>query len=349
MGYSLDGHKLLHHLDRLIPWTQGKDIFPLYLAFSPTSACQCACRFCPFHLENDPGPSRYFPWPRFKTLVKELKEAGVKAIFFSGEGEPTLHPNFYDMVACAREEGLAVALNSNLIHLKVEEAERLLRNLSWLRVSLNGENAERYAFWHGTEKKNFSQVMDHLRHLSNVKKNLNLNCTLGVQSLFLNQELSELEEHISKCKKIGLDYFSLKPYLKHPDSQLETPVLPPYEVLEKLENLSTPDFKVYLRQIFSDEGKKNYQHCHSFDFMAELGSDGDLYTCGAMVGNPNFSYGSLLTQSFSDLWVSTKRKEVKSRIFQNHKVDNCMPHCRHHAVNEWLWNYLHAPEHRNFI
>lgn len=349
MNYKLDGHKLLHHLDRLIPWSEGKSIFPLYVAFSPTSHCQCACTFCPFHSpQNQTAPS-FFPIERFSSLVLELKEAGVKALFFSGTGEPLLHPEIKTMIKLASEAGLALALNSNGLNLKPEHFDLIINHLDWCRFSVNGHDAESYALHQGVDPTLFQEVLNHIEKLAEHKTKNGGKCTLGVQSLFLDQNEAGLLGFVKKLGEFGVDYFSLKPFLKHETSFLKDEFLPSTKLLEKLEALTSDSFKVQVRSSFEKSEPRAYTKCLSFDFMCEIGSEGNVYSCGAKVGNPQFSYGSILKQNFLTLWQGEKRRQQVERIYQNEDIQKCMPHCRHHEVNDWLWRYRHPPAHRNFI
>ena len=46
--FNLDGHKLHHHLDRLKAFSDGADIAPLYVEFSPVGSCNHRCVFCAY-------------------------------------------------------------------------------------------------------------------------------------------------------------------------------------------------------------------------------------------------------------------------------------------------------------
>lgn len=351
MSIFFDGHKLLHHLDRLIPWSEGEKIFPLYIAFGPTSFCQCQCVFCPFHSQKHPQLPFHFPFERFSSLIYELKEVGVKSLFFSGTGEPLLHPNIYEMVEKAHEGGLSVALNSNGLNLSLDnkKLDLILNNLDWCRFSINGHDGKSYSKTHGVNEESFERVLKNIHALALRKKTQGGKCTIGVQSLYLGQSKDELIYFVSRLRDFGVDYFSLKPFLSHEASLLKEEFIPALDSLNELEKLTTKSFKVVTRSSFKEKKNRIYNKCFSFDFMCEIDSDGEVYTCGAKVSDKNFSYGSILDKSFSEVWMSEKRQAQIEEIHRQLDVQTCMPHCRHHEVNNWLWSYCHPPEHRNFI
>ncbi|MFC1609728.1 radical SAM protein [Myxococcota bacterium] len=75
-----------------------------------TRDCNCKCPIC--FAESHPGAGGYLSVSDVELIAKRLKKEGLKAISLSG-GEPTLHPDLFDLVAAVRKRGLDVTLISN--------------------------------------------------------------------------------------------------------------------------------------------------------------------------------------------------------------------------------------------
>lgn len=45
--------KLLWHTDRLVPWLNGDNIYPIMVEFDLTNRCQLKCNFCTFDYIKD--------------------------------------------------------------------------------------------------------------------------------------------------------------------------------------------------------------------------------------------------------------------------------------------------------
>lgn len=67
-------------------------------------------------------------------------------------------------------------------------------------------------------------------------------------------------------------------------------------------------------------GKKCFNH----NFWACIGPDCELYTCGHRAYGGVKSYGSLLENSFRDIWTSKERQEAVKSLPDNH-CKNCSP------------------------
>lgn len=95
--------------------------------------CNFHCGYC-----FQPASSNGLPLPRERAFLvpKLLAAVGVSKLTFVG-GEPTLHPELLELIACAKQEGLTTMLVTNGSLLKVEDCASLSRCLDWLSVSID--------------------------------------------------------------------------------------------------------------------------------------------------------------------------------------------------------------------
>jgi len=196
--------KLLWCGDRVKSWLERKSIAPVLIEIAPTGYCNASCPWCFF--KDKRGTEKICAKMLIKTL-KDLAKAGVKAVNWTGGGEPTLHPNFADFVKVAHEFGLKQGLFTNG-YLEIPHQEAF----SWIRISLTDKGFEP------------------------IKKP---KVPFGI---CLNQTESEsradLEELCKKAKGFGASYFQIRPALV--GNYIEQPKLSiPYF----LENLATKNFK----------------------------------------------------------------------------------------------------------
>ncbi len=79
--------------------------------------CNQACSFCAyrdptyssselFHVGGDYNPNRKLSWEKVQEVLGDCCEMGVKAVTFTGGGEPTVHPRFQEIVDLAWKLGL---------------------------------------------------------------------------------------------------------------------------------------------------------------------------------------------------------------------------------------------------
>ncbi len=349
---QLDGNKLLHHLDRVNAWSRGELITPIYIAFSPTSFCNHHCIFCVYHYKE--FKPIFFPLERYKTLVKEWAESGVRSLFFAGDGDPLVNRDCAEMVKISKSSGIDVALNTNGKLFSQINIPTFIENLSFIRISINAGTAKSYASIHGTSKADFEIVIKNLRLLVESKRNLNSRITIGVQCLLLSQNIDEIKELAKLVKEIGVDYFSVKPYLKHPEVPFDDlipdldKVLEDFLVFEK--SITTNSFKFSLRKsLFIDKSVRKYKKCNATPFMIEVDALGDIYSCGPYIGNPEHRLGNIINLSFDEVWKSKEANKVRKYVSCDVDVSKCMPVCRPDSVNDFLEQLISPPQHVNYI
>lgn len=349
---QLDGNKMLHHLDKVNAWDRGELIAPVYIAFSPTSYCNHHCVFCVYHYKE--FKPIFFPLAKFQELTSEWANLGVRSLFFAGDGDPLVHKQCDEMVAAAKANGIDVALNTNGRLLSDKNISVFVRDLSFIRVSINAGTAASYAHIHGTKEQDFNIVIENLKSLVKEKKKQQSKMTIGVQCLLLSKNLDEIKTLALLVKEIGVDYLSIKPYLKHPEIEFDDAILNLDEALEDLsffqKTINDSNFSFVLRKtLFEQKAPRGYKKCLATPFMIEIDALGDIYSCGPYIGNADHCLGNVLKTSFNEAWTSDKAIQARAHIENCVNVSACMPSCRPDSVNEFLWKIKNPPQHVNYI
>lgn len=134
------------------------DVVPLSMPYAltvfPMRACNFRCFYC--RLTQAKSEQEKFsknvqlPLTTFYRLVDQIRAVGkhqLKVLHFVGWGEPLLHPDLPEMIRYAKEHEIAdsidVVTNGALLN---EELSRKLidAGLDWLRISIQGMDAEKY-------------------------------------------------------------------------------------------------------------------------------------------------------------------------------------------------------------
>lgn len=85
--------KLLRYGSRVENFINGKIVYPILLEVDPTGYCNAKCPWC-FYRDEQKGIS--IDADELLKSIHDLKD--LKAINWTGGGEPTLHPDFRRMV-----------------------------------------------------------------------------------------------------------------------------------------------------------------------------------------------------------------------------------------------------------
>jgi GTP 3',8-cyclase len=351
MKLWLSGNKLIHHLDALNKWKNNEIFPPLFIEFGPVSGCNHHCIHC--YVKGYNQKIEFINENIYLRFMKEIGAYGVKAIVLGGCGEPLLHKATPRAIEAAKKSGVDVGMFSNGIPISDENLPILMDNLTFLRLSVNGCSEKSYPVIHGCSEKDWGKINKIIEKLVSYKKKNKSRCTIGIYTLLMEENLRELEAWVSRLKKIGVDYIIIKP----PEVNLDKKRLVKLvnkndykEILNKIKDMSTPDFSVEVRwDLFASGCVKNYKLCLGLPFMCAVDADGFVYTCNWFWKNKDFRYGNLYEKTFKEIWEGKRRidtvKWISSDSFDLSKCGLC----RQNSINNFLWELANPPDHVNFI
>ncbi|WP_277656277.1 radical SAM protein [Seleniivibrio woodruffii] len=348
--YGIDSHKLKYHPDRVADYLKTGDTAPVYVEISPTAFCNHRCVFCHYNYIGHEGK---FEKGRMLKLVEELAEAGTRSIVFAGIGEPLLNPETIPAVLRAKELGIDVGMSTNGALLKPEYAQALADTLTWIRFSFNGSTPEEYAKIHHTQPEDFEKVLGNITMLANERARKNSRITIGMQYILLSDNLGGIEQLIRKVRDTGADYFSMKHFYEHEKNTMTCSAINDEQekmLAELSAKYTDKKFSAILRSRENLNRKRIYDKCHGLPFIVYIRENGDVYTCFSYQHDENTVLGNINRTTFGEVWSSERKKMAVSYI--NNKIikNNCQPNCRHHQINNYLWELKNPTlEHINFI
>ena len=349
MKLNLDSHKLYYHYDRVCEFLEKGDTYPIYMEVSPVGSCNHRCVFCAYDYIG--YPNRKLDKNRFFKFIDEISEVGLKSMLYAGEGEPLIHPNIAEFITYTKQKGIDVGLftNGELFDKKLND--EVLDSLTFIRFSINAGDEESYNLIH---KKNvFNKVIENVKYCAKLKKDKNLNVTIGVQFVLLPENINSIKNLIFLLRD-SVDYISIKPFVLQNEAQgyrhngFDIDLKP---FFEELESYSTNNCNVIARvNAFENYGKREYKHCYGCNFITTLNSAGDIASCLPYWDKEEFVYGNINKNSFKEIWHSEKRKKIKDYLENRLDVQTCPPNCRPNAINQFLYELKHPKiNHINFI
>ncbi|MDA3967414.1 MULTISPECIES: radical SAM protein [Helicobacter] len=360
--FRIDSHKLLFHPMRVSKWFESfgewekeKEIYPIYVEVSPYGACNHRCTFC--GVDYMGYKNIKIDLEIYKKTIQEMGTLGVKSVMFAGEGEPLLHRDLDLMIEATNNAGVDVGITTNFVPLKKEKLERILKNTTWIKASINAGNAESYAKIHRTKEDDFYKALDNLKEALKAREQTKSNCTIGVQMLLLPQNYKSTIEFALTLKEVGVDYLVVKPYSQHLFSktrEYEGLDYKEYLFLEKsLKDITSDKFSIIFRADTMrklDGNRDSYKKCYSTPyFWGYISANGDVYGCSCYLSDERFSYGNINKSSFKEIWQSQKRRENIAFIQNELDIKKCRVNCRMDSINRYLWELKHPNSHVNFI
>lgn len=351
--FRIDSHKLIYHVSRVNDWLKGVDIYPIYIEVGLFGGCNHRCIFCAFDYLGYSQSS--LSTDAIYSFIASAAEKGVKAILYSGEGEPLLHENIVDVVVFTKKSGLDVALSTNGVLFDKDKANVMLQYLSWIRFSIDAGTANNYSFIHGADKDDFKVVINNITEAVKIRNKNNFTSTIGVQFLLLPHNYNEILLLVKILKNIGVDYLTVKPYSSHYlSSNFKNSFFDYNKFLylkDELSKYSDDNFKIIFRNraMLKTNEKKPYKDCLGLPFIAHISADGNVYPCNVFVGKEDFVFGNICCANFEDIWTGKKRKKIMNYIFSDWDLKNCRKSCRIDDINRYLWELKYPNNHVNFI
>lgn len=347
----MDSHKLIYHPDIVAKWLEKGDVYPIELEIGLTNACNHRCIFCAVDYTGY-KPDRIDS----KLLIENLRELapkGLKSIIYAGEGEPLLHRDAPDIINQSKNLGIDAALSTNGVLLTPEVSRECLKSLTWVRFSTAGITDETYDKIQCGKPGDLSKVLYNMEEAVRIKREQNLHTTLGVQLLLLPDNAKEIAQMGRRLREIGVDYFTIKPFSQHPQSQhiLQVDYQEMLELEKEVKELQTEKFKIYFRarSMQKLECKRSYKHCWALPFMVYIDAKGNLWPCIVFMGKDELKYGNLNEESFVEIWEGNHRKEIVKYFMNMDLEQNCRELCRLDEMNRYLDELKNPGGHVNFI
>lgn len=356
MGLLYTKMKIFHYTDKInsLPKNTDKIMPPIHIRIKPTNVCNHNCSYCAYRAEDlqlgkDMVIKDYIPLQKMMEIIDDVEEMGVKAITFSGGGEPFLYPYLLDAVKRLSETPVKFAALTNGSRLTGEVAEIFAQHGTWLRISIDGWDDESYSKYRGVPHGEFTKVMDNIKHFKLMKGK----CLMGVSIIVDQTNSSHLYNFIKKLKDIGVDSVKIAPCVisnnVEENNTYHKPIFDTVKVqIEKsINELKDNNFEIfdsYHRQLETFE--KRYSWCPYLQILPVIGADQNVYACHDTAYDfENGLIGSIKNTGFKKFWFADKN------IF--FKIDPSL-HCNHHCVvnenNKLILEYLGADEeHMGFV
>jgi MoaA/NifB/PqqE/SkfB family radical SAM enzyme len=132
--YTSTGDKLYAWSDRLVEFKNIGTTLPISTHISPEGSCNLKCSYCSVTKRNQ--HSR-LSLDTIKQYIKDINiKNSLKAVILTGGGEPTLYPQFDELLEFLYSINLKVGLITNGTNL-IKHSTELLNKLTWMRVSYN--------------------------------------------------------------------------------------------------------------------------------------------------------------------------------------------------------------------
>ena len=126
------GDKILRHSDRVDEFFKTGKSKPITAEFDMTNICNHDCPFCFGYYKRKENVNHISKEESFD-ILSQMKKLEVKAVTFTGGGDPLVNKNTVDSIEFADSLGMEVALITNGLALSEDYSRRLVKICQWIK------------------------------------------------------------------------------------------------------------------------------------------------------------------------------------------------------------------------
>jgi GTP 3',8-cyclase len=350
--------KIIANVDRVIEFVETGNTAPVLIEVDPSNACNHACSFCLssyIHFDKYKGTETFsramMPRDMLMSLCEDFVDMGVRAVNWTGGGEPTLNKHIKEAIEYCGSNGIKMGMFTNgTLFDKRDIFETLVDNMTWVRISIDCGTAETYNKIRIPKGgANWDKMVDNVSKLIEVNKAKGNKIDIGVGYVISPDTYHEIVDFAKFFKDFDLTYCQYKPEIviredggEQRDVEFWRDKVQP--LLDEAKEILGSKFQLNgykMEDLVHDKEKlgRNYKKCLGSQVSPCVGADGHVYVCTNHRGWKQYSYGCMYDdKSFKEIWNDIqKRQEVMHQIEDVECFSNCTKLCKPHESNKAVW------------
>jgi MoaA/NifB/PqqE/SkfB family radical SAM enzyme len=372
--------KVVQFPAKLESFIRGEITAPIYVRVKPINRCNHACAWCIYKSDRQPGrrdeshmasvPSNMhtdmseadvMPSVKMLEVLDDFQTMGVKAVTFSGGGEPLLHKEIIRFMTRCLHHGIDLSLITNGQLLNGARAE-VLSHAKWVRVSMDYTNAEQMAHTRLVHPKLFEEVLANLQAFARIK---NRDCDLAVNYIVHRENRAGLVAFAERLFRLGVENIRFSPMYCDDFQAYHAPIKDEVEAqLREIAGRIVAGHNHNCRRLEQPQGfaplsvnttydlaspahspVRTYHRCYFMQTVPVVGADQKVYACHNKAYDATGCIGSVKEQSFKALWFSPEAKAFFEKL---DPACDCRHQCANDGKNRHIQNLITtAPD--NFV
>ena len=355
--------KVFYHKDALDALGRHKHIAPLYIRLKPTNVCNHHCAYCTYgsgdtHQKTENRDSiehrDMIPWGKLQEIIADMGAMGVKAITFSGGGEPLTYPHIREAVQQVKSYGIDLSLITNGQLLKDSIAEEFYA-AKWARISFDAPLASVYSSLRRIPESSFHKVCENIRSFA---QNKDKDCVLGVNFVISKANCDYVYEAAVLLKDLGVDNVKFAAVVENEPRyhfDIKDKVIEQLHRAQKELTVSADGMEKGFRIVNNYENDwmdKNFttqpfETCYTCRLVTVIAADQRVYLCHTRAYDSQAVVGDLRDQSLREMWFSDTTKKRLEALRPQH---DCRNFCVYEERNQLIQSYFDTDmRHVNFI
>lgn len=335
-------YKIAWFNDKLKSFVDNEILSPIYVRIKPTNRCNHSCFFCVYNYEfskmhGDMHRIDEISKDKMFEILDDIKNIGVKAITYSGGGDPLVHRNIKDIIKKTLDLKIDLSMLTNGELLKDEIAEMMIYS-KWMRVSMDYCDADMFITSRKGTSERFSTILNNIKIINRKILDNNTGCELGINFIITKDNYIKLREVCSLLIDVGVNNIRFSPlwvpnfYEYH--VEIEATVRKQLDMLKQEFNKENNVVVYDSYRIDKSVMDRSYKKCFFMQVTPVIGADCVVYNCHNKAYDKSGIIGSIKDRTFSEMWFSEETK----KYFSEFRPDLG---CKHQCANDKKNIFIH--------
>ena len=285
---------------------------PFTFSVEPTTSCNLGCPECPSGLKAFTRPTGFIDSATFDLfLAKTYRE--LSFLYFYFQGEPYMHPAFFDLVKKATAKNVYSITSTNAHYLSERKAEETIQSgLKRLIISLDGTTEETYQQYRIGGK--LSKVIEGTKNIIAAKKKLKSKTPYVVfQFLVVRHNEHQIADAKALAMALGVDEIVFKSAQIY-DYKNDQHLIPLTTKYSRYKQLPSGEYVIK-----NDLKNRCWKMWHS----AVMTWDGTIVPC-CFDKDAQYKMGNILEADFAAIWHGEKYNSFRKKLLQEREnIDIC--------------------------
>jgi radical SAM protein with 4Fe4S-binding SPASM domain len=280
---------------------------PFTISVEPTTTCNLRCPECPSGQRNFTRNTGNISLELYRKIIDQLQhDLFYVNLYF--QGEPFLHPLFFEMVDYAVKKNIYTATSTNAQSLNDRMARKAVESgLDRVIISLDGLDQETYEKYRAGGS--FEKVIEGIRNLVRWKEELHSKTPYIILQFIVFRTNEHQVSGVQKlAKDLGVDKVELKSAQLY-NFEEGNPLIPANQSLSR--------YKKKIDGKYIIDNRLN-NHCFRMWGGCVITWDGLVVPCCFDKDATN-RLGDLKKQSFKEIWRSEYYDNFRNKIFSSRK------------------------------
>ena len=274
---------------------------PISVEMHLTDNCNLNCPWC---TDRDlHGNGAVLSLNKIKEMFRYFGQVG-SGVTLEGGGEPTIHPDFREIVRYGSECNVDMGLITN----GTVDISDSINCFKWVRISLDSSNRDEYIVEKGRDM--FNRVMGNIlqyREIRNQEKSF-----LGIGYVLTTRNYHDIEDIVCTLDDYGVDYIYFRPVEEAPEITPSRDEL--YDLRKQLLKL-TENRRIKFMLTIND--RLEYDNaglpCIAHSLTSIIHANGDVVCCEKR-RHDEITFGNVNEMSYKEIWMSGERIKTTEKL-----------------------------------